>query len=454
VILAGLTLLFAVALVFIRGLVSERESYRAQVIGEVARSTAGDQTVTGPVLLVPYRERTEVAGTTPGSRVVQEVRGEAVLLPESLDCRTSIHVETRSRGIYSAPVYRAEIRLTGSFRIPAGFGLADTRTAIPGDPPAIVLGVGDMRGLRKPPNLRWNGAAARFTPGTGRPWMGEGLSAALPAEHATQARVVPFDVALELLGTDRFGVVPSGASTRVRMESDWPHPAFTGDFLPDTRTVGDRGFTAGWELSEYATGIGDAIARLRQGNPTPALGRIRAGRDGGVTQGNAQFLEHVAVRFVDPVDVYRQSQRATKYGLLFVLLTFAAFFLVEVLKRLAVHPVQYALAGAAVALFFMLLLSLAEYVAFAIAYLIASLACVALLAFYVGHVLQSARRGLGFAALLAALYGILYLLLQSEDYALLLGTLMLFAVLAVVMVLTRRVDWYRMGEAAPSGPPR
>jgi inner membrane protein len=148
------------------------------------------------------------------------------------------------------------------------------------------------------------------------------------------------------------------------------------------------------------------------------------------------------------VDVYQQSERAVKYGMLFVVLTFAAFFLYEVLKRLAIHPIQYGLAGAALALFFLLLVSLSEHIPFLAAYLVASGACVGLLAFYVGHVLGSFGRGATFGALLAALYTVLYVLLQSEDYALLLGSLFLFAVLAAVMVMTRRVDWYRVGEAA------
>jgi inner membrane protein len=154
----------------------------------------------------------------------------------------------------------------------------------------------------------------------------------------------------------------------------------------------------------------------------------------------------LGARFVQPVDVYSQSERAVKYGILFVFLTFVAFFLFEVLRRMAVHPIQYTLCGAALALFFLLLVSLSEHLPFAIAYIVSSLACVGLLSFYVGHVLRSAMRGLMFGGLLGALYAFLYVILQSEDYALLLGALLLFAALTIVMVMTRRVDWYRLPE--------
>jgi inner membrane protein len=425
-ILIGLTLVFAVVLISIGGVISERERYRAQVLEDVARSTARSQSVLGPLLVVPYRERVEVVRPNATTRTWEDVTGQSILTPDSLTCRTSIHVETRTRGIYRAPVYRATVHLSGTFRVPARLGIAAARAVSPGDPASLVLSVSDMRGLRRPPQVRLRGETVATVPGTGVGSLGPGLSAGAGQLFGDEATTVPFEVDFEVLGTDRIGIVPVGAGTHVTMESDWPHPDFTGGFLPDTRTVTAKGFNASWELSQYATGIRDAIGK----------------------EVNRETLNgyEVAVRFVEPVDVYRQSERATKYGILFVLLTFVAFFLFEVLRRLAVHPIQYALAGAAVALFFLLLLSLSEYVAFPMAYLIASCACVGLLAFYVGHVLGSAARGAVFAALLACLYGVLYLLLQSEDYALLLGSLLLFAVLATVMVVTRRINWYRMGE--------
>jgi inner membrane protein len=215
-----------------------------------------------------------------------------------------------------------------------------------------------------------------------------------------------------------------------------------GAFLPDERKVTARGFEARWKLSRFATGIDDAMARIRDGMSVPP-----APERGG---GSSAFPgSDLGVRFVQPIDVYSQSERAVKYGFLFVFLTFVAFFLFEALRRMAIHPIQYALCGAALALFFLLLVSLSEHLPFAAAYIVASGACVGLVTFYVGHVLRGMGQGLVFGAILGALYGFLYVILQSEDYALLLGAFLLFAALAIVMIMTRRVDWYRLSEEPP-----
>jgi inner membrane protein len=242
---------------------------------------------------------------------------------------------------------------------------------------------------------------------------------------------------LEIMGTEQILFLPVGKVTTVDVSSEWPHPSFVGAFLPDTRTVSANGFQAHWKLSDFATGVNDAVARVE--------------RLGAPADQSPGFPDHdLGVRFIQPVDVYQQSERAVKYGFLFVLLTLVAFYLFEVLRRLAVHPIQYALCGGALAIFFLLLASLSEHLPFAAAYSIASVACVGLISFYVGHVLQSARRGLAFGGVLGALYGSLYVILLSEDYALLLGAVLLFAALALVMIMTRRVDWYRIAEEVPA----
>jgi len=431
VILMGLLLVFWIALISIEGVVSGRQRYRDEATGEVSRSTAGAQTLTGPLLAVGFRERVPSGGANDARREPTVVSDQLILLPDSLTIRSSVRVEERYRGIYKVQVYRATQRLTGVFLVPARLGLAETRELVDAEPGSVVFGVSDSRGLRRPPSVTLNGAAASVEPGTHLGWLEQGFAAPTGPLLGTRAIRVPFDIEIELVGTDRLSFVPLGASTHAEMESEWPHPSFSGGFLPDERHIDAKGFRATWQLSRYATGVDDVIERRRQGMK-PALETCDFG-----------------VRFVTPVDVYQQSERAVKYGMLFVMLTFVAFFLFEVLRRMAVHPIQYGLAGAALALFFLLLVSLSEHLPFALAYVTASAACVGLLAFYVGHVLHSAARGLGFGILLTALYAVLYVLLLSEDYALLLGSLLLFGVLGAVMVMTRRVDWYRVGESPP-----
>ncbi|MCO2314175.1 cell envelope integrity protein CreD, partial [Pseudomonas aeruginosa] len=209
----------------------------------------------------------------------------------------------------------------------------------------------------------------------------------------------------------------------------WPHPSFGGEFLPSEREITAQGFTARWQTSFFATNMEEALRSCVEEQRCDGF-QARA----------------FGVGLVDPVDQYLKADRAIKYALLFITLTFAGFFLFEVLKRLAVHPVQYALVGLALAFFYLLLLSLAEHVGFELAYLVSAGACVGLIGFYLCFVLRSVARGLGFSAGLAGLYGLLYGLLSAEDYALLMGSLLLFAVLAAVMVLTRRLDWYGVGR--------
>ena len=237
---------------------------------------------------------------------------------------------------------------------------------------------------------------------------------------------------LNLQGMERLEFVPIGRDTLVDLHSLWPHPSFVGRFLPEQRAVTDAGFQARWRTSYFATNVEQLLNQCGQ----------RAC--------DALLENALGVTFMQPVDIYLQTERAVKYGMLFIGLTFAAFFLFELFKSLAIHPIQYALVGIALAIFYLLLLSLSEHLRFGISYLIAAVACVGLLAFYAAYLLRSLRRAVGFATLLGSLYAVLYVLLQLEDYALLMGSLLLFTIVAAVMILTRKVDWYQLGRAPDS----
>ena len=425
-ILVGLTFGFGISLVMIYGVISERKGYRNRVVTEVAQSAAGAQTIRGPALVIRYVERVDGAPDAAGRPTTRWVRDQVVLQPESLEVRARANVTPRARGIYEAQVFQSHQDLSGSFVVPPHFGLAETHHVVAIESASLVLGVSDARGLKGEPRLEWDGAAAGFEPGSGVSWLSQGISAPVPASDLERPATLTFNLAFELQGTERLAFVPFGARSRVHVESDWPHPSFDGSALPDERSVAAQGFSAAWRMSEFTTGVR---------GPEQAASAADFG-----------------VRFIQPVDVYTQSERAVKYGLLFVVLTFVAFLLFEALKGLAIHPMQYGLAGAAVALFFLLLISLSEHLPFVVAYVVASAACVGLLAYYASFVLHSIRRGAGFGLLLAALYGLLYFLLRAEDYALLLGSVLLFGFLAAIMVLTRRLDWARVGMPAPPAP--
>ena len=272
-------------------------------------------------------------------------------------------------------------------------------------------------------------------PGTGGDLtrFGQGISAVVPGLIAASPSEVEFKVDIELAGMERISFVPTGRETRVNLAAAWPHPSFFGKFSPE-KTIGPGDFNAEWKTSFFSTNAAQAYAVC-----------------GASAKCEAFEANEFGVSFIQPADLYQQLERSAKYGFLFIGLTFAAFFLFETLKSLVVHPVQYGLVGLALALFFVLLVSLSEHIGFAHAYVAAAGACVGLIVVYAGAVLHSWGRAAAIGAQLAALYGVLYLLLRSEDYALLMGSLFLFGLLAATMLGTRRVDWYAL-RAAPREP--
>lgn len=437
-------LLLQIPVEMIRGLIAERKQARDGVIAEIARGSSEAQRIIGPVLYVPWMRRTAEATTTTDesghSRTVRKdkiERGQVALLPATLEVDGKIDLQQKHRGIYTAQIYTLNTTLRGSFVLPPDFGIPEGPGTLVWGRALLVLGIQDTRGIREGVKLDWDGAQPTLYPGgvdaAGTP---NGIHAdlgILPANKTSATR--EFRIALSLLGTERLDIVPVGATTTVALSSAWPHPSFTGRILPDAGTrISREGFSAQWRTSHFATNLSQLHQRCVQSRQCDA------------------FNQHsLTVSFVQPVDLYQSVERSVKYGFLFIGLTFAAFFLFEVLKRLAIHPVQYALVGLALAIFFLLLISLSEHLGFAVAYAIAAASCVTLISYYVAHVLRRARRGALFGLALSALYGLLYVLLRVEDHALLMGSLLVFASVASAMVATRRVDWYAVA-VIPSPP--
>jgi len=428
---AILTVVLLLPLGLIRGTVQERQQYRMDAVESVARSTAGAQTIAGPVLFVPYSDRAVVMQTDARGMqrpVVQETSGTWTFFPESLDASGTLRSIPRTIGLHEVRVYELDSRLRASFRfeIPLDEDPASVRTI---GTPRLGFAIRDVRGVVGMPALSVSGTPRPLQQGLGQAG-GSGLHAIL--DVPTEGALLEFDVELRALvqGTESVSIVPLAERNVIALDSDWPHPKFHGEFLPRTRDIGPDGFRARWEVSSLAS---TAQSKFRQSLDKPA---------------ESPHLESVSVALVDPVNVYTQVDRATKYGVLFVLLTFVAFFMFEFLKQLRIHPIQYGLVGLAIAIFFLLLLALSERIAFGAAYLVAAIACVTLIGYYLRHVLGGWARGAGFAGLLGTLYAALYGLLISEDNAMVLGAGLLFVILAAIMVLTRKVDWYR----AASGP--
>lgn len=456
--IALLILLLLIPLLMIDGLVDERQNYRDEVLQDIARSASYSQQLTGPLVVVPYTRtlRSWRLDKASQQRVMQEreVRGRLYFLPEVFALDGQMRTELRHRGIYEARLYHADSQISGSFVLPANYGVTSDLASYRFDEPLLAVGISDVRGIENAPKLKIEGALRDFQPGTQSQFLGNGVHAVLPFKASDREQRFEYAFELSLLGSSRLDITPVGRDSQVNLTSDWPHPSFGGEFLPSERSISDQGFSARWRTSFFATNLEDQLRACTSAGQAD-VARAVAPDDPEVGQASpaqcSEFGEHrFGVALVDPVDQYLKADRAVKYALLFIGLTFAGFFLFEVLKRLSVHPIQYALVGMALALFYLLLLSLSEHIGFELAYLISAGACVGLIGFYLCHVLHSLWRGAGFSAGLAGLYGMLYALLSAEDYALLMGSLLLFAVLAGVMVLTRRLDWYGIGKPTRS----
>ena len=431
--IALLILLLLIPLLMIDGIIDDRQQLRDGVLEDIARSSSYSQQLSGPVMVVPYRKvvRTWKTNEKTSQRYEElgEERGRLYFLPERFELDGQVQTELRARGIYQARLFHADNRINGHFSLPAQLGIKEDFADYQFDAPFLAVGISDIRGIENALKLELDGQRLDFVPGTQVGWLGEGVRVMLPTLDTRNATELTFGFDLRLQGTGSLQVLPVGKASRVSLAANWPHPSFIGNFLPGKREISDQGFSADWQTSFFSTNLQEAMNRCVMGNDCEAFN----GRSFGVS-------------FIDPVDQYLKSDRAIKYALLFIVLTFAGFFLFEVLKSLAVHPVQYALVGVALAFFYLLLLSLSEHIGFALAYLLSASGCVLLIGFYVCHVLHSVRHGLSFSAGLAALYGLLYGLLSAEDYALLMGSLLLFGLLGVFMVLTRKLDWYGIGQ--------
>lgn len=423
--IGALTLAMIVPLLLISSLVDERRQYAADAAASVAQGWGGNQTIAGPMVIVPYviPERRDAEGRVAAAAV----RGEVVTLARSLDAKASPAVEERRRGIFSIPVYATDIELTGRFARPVLRGMPP-ETQVDWANARLAVSVGDVRGIADVA-LNWSGADGfAFDPGTGVSAMPAGVqtSVALPDGET------PFTLKLRVRGTGRLAFVPAAESFSASVTSAWPHPSFDGAYLPDSREIGESGFTAAWRVSHLARSLPQVWD-----NADANIGAY--GSDFGVT-------------FYQPVDFYQLVDRSLKYAILFVGLSFLAFFLIETVTGARVHVVQYLLAGAAQVIFYLLLLALAEQVGFGLAYLAAAIACTGLTTLYAGSFLGSRARAAALGGALTLLYGLLYTLLNEEDYALLTGAVASFAALALTMFLTRRIDWYRaqaaLGDAA------
>jgi len=422
-----LGLLLAVPLFSVYLLVYDRESQSTQARGSIVEGWGQPQRLAGPFLVLPFSQLVQSRVVESGrefSRTEQQER-ELFIAPSSLSVETKIAPELRRRSIYEAVVYTADVRQTGFFRLPDLAALNIDPATVRLAEAELRVGVSSAKGLGgSQPTVRVDGGVLPLIPGSGLSQsQSSGFSARLGRAPAAGAPI-RFEIAYALRGHDSLGLQPAAQDTSWRATSAWPHPSFVGGFLPVSRSVSDKGFTATWR-----------IGNLALNRPIVSIGEPAAGETDAVT-----------VNLINPVNLYDEVNRATKYGFLFIGFTFVALLMFDLIGGAPVAGPAYLLVGAGLVLFFVLLLAFAEVIGFTPAYLLAAAAIVGLISAYCAAILRSKRAGGLIAGMLAALYAVLYVLLSLEAYALLIGSLLLFVALAAVMYLTRNIDWRAVGR--------
>lgn len=438
-ILVGLLLTIPLFTVWL--LVYDRQSQSREASESITAGWGGPQTISGPVLVIPYRTVASDSVVENGHSVTRnrDVMRELTLAPETIALSTDVRPDVRKRSIYEAVVYEARTSGTARFAFPPDLARIGVEPAQMDLARAeLRFGLSDPRGLGSNPRVTAGGQPLRLQPGGGSAG-GRGFFAWVDAS-GLQAQPIAVEFNYAFRGNAALSLAPQAGDTRWKVRSTWPSPSFGGEFLPTARSVGANGFDATYRIGNLA--LGRSLVSTSEAGAAAASHDSNASAPGGDSVAGTQTAQ---ISLIQPVDLYSQVNRAAKYGFLFIGFTFLALLMFDVIGGVRVSAVEYLLMGAALVLFFVLLLAFAEVIGFAPAYILASAAIAGLNTAYSAAVLGSWRRAWFIGALLIALYAVLYILLTLEAYSLLIGSLLLFAALAGVMYATRRIDWGAVG---------
>jgi inner membrane protein len=400
---------------FVSNLVKEREERQKQIVQEVSSKWASAQRVSGPYISVPYIDTQMGADGKP-----LIIKRNLVLLPENLNVNGTIIPQPKYRSIYKVMVYKTDIHASGTFNISLPDDLRKENMDF--SKARICVGVTDYKGIEEMISVRFNDKVYNLSPGLPTNQVDDaGLSAPIMLSAGDLSRPVAFNSVIKLKGSKGLYFLPLSANSKYQLQSTWNDPSFDGATLPGTSSKAkDSGFTASWSFNQANLPYGTTLT------------------DGSLKNANTSF----GVNLIQPADQYAKTMRSVKYAILFIGLTFALFFIIELMQQRPVHPVQYILVGIALVIFYTLLLSISEFIAFDLAYTIAATATVLLITLYAKGHFQSWKTAAVFAAVLSSLYGFIFILIRLEDTALLVGSIGLFIVLALVMYASRKVNWY------------
>jgi inner membrane protein len=417
-----ISLLLLIPSEMIEGLIHERESTQRTAVNEVSSKWGEEQTIVGPIISLPYNRFVKETSSNNSKDEIIAVKSYIHILPSKLKITGTLNPEKRTRGIYEIVVYNSELNFSGSF------SQADLKT-LDIDPKNIifnkaefVVGINDLRGIEEQVTLKWNDKLISFNSGvTSGDVIKSGINAILNLSEQ-DSETYSFEFNLKLKGSRMLYFTPVGKETDVSITSNWPNPKFNGSFLPDKREISEKGFSAIWN-----------VQHLNRNYPQ-------------IWSGGDQSLSSSAfgIDLLLPVDSYHKTTRCVKYAFLFIAFTFIVFFFIEVLNKVFIHPIQYVLVGISLVIFFSLLLSISEHLEFNKAYIISAGATLFLIAAYVFAILKSRNLTILIVGILCILYTLIFVIIQLQDYALLIGSIAMFLILALVMYFSRKIDWYKL----------
>ena len=417
----ALILLMLIPTLFINNLITEREARQKEVVKEVSSKWSSAQTLSGPFLVVPY---TDTILNSDGKTVANKTK--LLLLANELDLKGTIIPEQRPRSIYKVLLYKTDISMRGTFKVnwPADINLANVDYANA----KLCFSLSDFKGIEEEIYINFNGKKLLLNPGLPVKDFGEiGLSTPVTLTAETTITEIPFSMQVKIKGSEQLQFMPMSASSKFQISSVWPNPSFDGNMLPGSREISDKGFSAIWSFNHANLPFGTVVKENTITGKTTAFG----------------------VSLVQPADQYNKTMRSVKYAILFIGLTFAFFFIIELMQKKPFHPVQYVLVGLALVIFYTLLLAISEYILFDYAYIIAAAATILLISLYAkGHFNNWKTAGI-FFLLLSCLYGFIFILIRLEDTALLVGSIGLFVVLALIMFVSRKINWYGQQPVIP-----
>lgn len=418
------TLLLLIPSSWIQNLIWERQSRQNEVIKEISDKWSGRQLIEGPVLILPYKKFSKEKDSS-GKITYKEVLSNVYILPERLDITGSINPEILHRGIFDAVVYNTKLNVKGKFS-PLELNKSGINPEmIQWSKAKVAIGLSDLKGLKNNPDIKLADSIYAIEPDFTSLKIFNNTLVILPDLSSKKSSELDFSFELDLRGSSELNFLPLGKSTSVKIDGKWANPSFTGRYLPEERSITSEGFSANWKIPYFNRTFPQ---QWEDQNTT-------------LSTSESENSTAFGVKFILPVDQYQKTMRSAKYSTLIILLTFISLFFTELLNKRKVHMLQYVLIGAAMIIYYTLLLSFSEQISFNKAYFIASAASILLISSFIAALLKSKKPAIIFAIILSVFYGFIFVIIQLQDMSLLFGSIGLFIIIAVLMYLSAKIDW-------------